>query len=110
MNQVEQSKLTVAQMIEGKEYVFTECFFNDRSNEITIIKKEGDKFFVTYSGGEFIQDQTVIFNDESFYLFDFNIDVSTLTLWELEEASVELYNLFMSNAIDEDMKENVQVI
>lgn len=107
MNQVEQSRLKVSDMAEGKEYVFTDWFFFGRSNEKTIIKKEGDFFYVTYSGGDFEQDQTVIFGYESFNWFDYNINVAELTLSDLEEASVELYNIFMSGKLNDD--DHVQV-
>ncbi|MGG0940480.1 hypothetical protein ABHN11_31220 [Brevibacillus centrosporus] len=110
MSPVELSRLSVSHMVEGEEYVFTNWFFTDRLNENTIIKKEGCNFYVTYSGGEFEQDKIVIFTYDSFNWYNENINVARLTLSDLEEASVELYNLFMSDEIDEKMKEHVQVI
>lgn len=109
MNQVEQSQLKVSDMAEGKEYVFTDWFFFGRSNEKTIIKKEGKIYYVTYSGGDFETDQTVEFAYDSLVLIDYNVKESELTLSDLEEASGELYTLFMSNELDDDMKFKVTV-
>ncbi|EST55761.1 hypothetical protein T458_05385 [Brevibacillus panacihumi W25] len=108
MKHLEQSKLKVSEMVEGKEYLFTDWFFTELTNEKTIIKKERFAFYVTYSGGDFEKDQTVVFDYDAFAWFDYNVDVSNLTLSEIVEASVEFYTLFMSNSLDDDM--HVQVI
>lgn len=109
MNQSSQANLPVFKMVEDKEYIFTDWFFSDRSNEITIIKRHGFTFFVTFKGGEFTTPQTIVFNHDAFDWFDYNVKVSELTLEELEEAGTELYNLYMSDD-HEEIKDCVQVI
>lgn len=111
MNQLEQSQLSVSEMVEGQEYVFNGFFFGScRSNEKTIIKKEGLHFYVTYSGGEFEQDQTVVFNTDAFAWLDYMDNVSDLTISDIEEASVDFYNLVMSGKKDDEMAKHVKVI
>ncbi|MDC0764892.1 hypothetical protein POF51_29665 [Brevibacillus sp. AG] len=108
-SQRELSNMKVSVMNDGFEYTFTNYFFQNRSNETTIIVKHGDIFNVTYRGGDFISDQTMVFNTDAFYWFDFNVPVEDLTLSELEEAAMELYSLYMAGQ-DEDFEENVTVL
>ncbi|MFF0828889.1 hypothetical protein ACFYU8_18305 [Brevibacillus sp. NPDC003359] len=108
MDQLMQSKMKVSEMQENQEYIFTNWFFSNRANETTVIKKDNEFFYVTYRGGEFQEDQTVKFDDSAFDWVEYNINIPNLLLEDIEEASVILYELFMSK--EPDICESVQVI
>ncbi|PGT83291.1 hypothetical protein [Bacillus sp. AFS040349] len=99
----------ISQMEDNESYKLVVV---GRSSEYSLVKKEGEKIEVSYIGGDFGDaPQTVTFNLSIIYLIEGfeTVTLEELTIGLLEEVSVCIYTLVLSNGVPEKLKGKIHV-
>ncbi|MCM3443974.1 MULTISPECIES: hypothetical protein [Metabacillus] len=101
-------KLHISEMEEGKIYIIKSY----GSSEYSLVKKQEEEIEVIYCGGEFNQPQTVKFKIEVIHLIEGyeSLTLEELTIDMLDEVSVSIYNIYMSNNVSSDLSGKISVI
>lgn len=102
-------KLHISQMEFGEEYKVVAF---GRSSEYSIVRKHDEKVEVTYMEGDFNeQSHTVHFSIDTIHLVEGfeSLTLEDLTVDVLEEVSISIYELYMSNSVPEHLKGKINV-
>ncbi|MFC0273608.1 hypothetical protein ACFFIX_19640 [Metabacillus herbersteinensis] len=97
-------------MENNKNYILKKT--DNRSSEYSLVKKNGDNIEVSFIGGDFEeQPHTVNFTVGVIHLIEGfeQLTLEDLTIETIEEVSVAIYNIYMSNQIPNNLKNKILV-